>query len=63
MTQKELLYLKDAYEHEDIIIRLCDEIINSLENEDLVSFMEKEVKKHNSMKEKIMSLMEETANE
>ena len=63
MTQKELLYLEDAYEHENIIVKLCNEIINNLESDDLVSFIEKEIKKHNSMKDKIISLMEELSNE
>ena len=63
MTQKELLYVEDAYKHEDNIIKICNETMNMLESDDLVSFFEKEVKKHTDMKEKLISLMEECSNE
>ena len=63
MTQKELLYVEDAVKHENNIIKICNESINMLENEDLITFLEKEVKKHNSMKEKLISLLEECNNE
>ena len=59
MTQKELLYFEDAINHEKNIIAICDDIINNLEDENLVSFMEKEVKKHESMYEKLMNKLEE----
>lgn len=58
MTQKELLYVEDAIKHEQILIDICNESINLLEDEDLCSFIETEVKKHMKMKEKLISLME-----
>ena len=63
MTQKELLYVEDAYKHEDNIIKICNETMNMLEDDELISFIEKEVKKHISMKEKLVKLMEECINE
>ena len=63
MTQKELLYLEDAYKHENNITNICYQMIEELDDEDLISFMEKEVKKHNTMKEKILNFMEEKSDE
>ncbi len=62
MTQKELLYLEDAYKHEKNIIDICNESMNMLEDENLVSFIEKELKKHEKMKKDILNLMEEKCN-
>ena len=63
MTQKELLYLEDAISHEDIIISVIEDIIKNLENEELVSFMSEEENKHKNTKQKLLTLMEEKANE
>ena len=57
MTQKELLYLEDAYKHEDNIICILNNMIDLLEGEELVSFFESEIKKHKSTKNKLISLM------
>ena len=63
MTQKELLYVEDAIEHERIVINICNYMIESLSDEDLISFITKECKKHNSMLEKLEYLLKEKANE
>ena len=63
MTQKELLYVEDAIMHERIIISICDFMIESLEDDDLITFIEKENKKHNTMLEKLEYLLKEKANE
>ena len=63
MTQKELSYVEDAIGHECNIIMICEELISSLEEDSLISFMKKEIKCHNKMKEKLLSLLEEKANE
>lgn len=63
MTQKELLYVEDAIGHEQNIISICEDTINNLEDDNLVSFMEKELKKHMSMKEKLINMLEDKANE
>lgn len=63
MTQKELSYLEDAIGHEDNIIKICSESITYLEDEDLVAFIDEEIKSHSKLKNKLMNLMEEKANE
>ena len=63
MTQKELMYMEDAVKHEKNIINICNESIDLIEDEDLASFLEKEVKKHCVMLKKLTSLLEDKANE
>lgn len=63
MTQKELNYLEDAIGHEDNLIKICSETISYLEDENLVDFINDEIKNHSSIKEKLMNLMEEKSNE
>ena len=63
MTQKELLYVEDAILHEKNIVAICKETINCLEDENLVSFLKKEVKKHESMQEKLLNMLKEKSNE
>ena len=63
MTQKELLYLEDAIGHETSLINVLTETVSFLENEDLVTFIEKEMKKHKTMKDKLMNMLKEKANE
>ena len=63
MTQKELSYLEDAITHEESIVKICQETIKNLSNESLISFMNSEVDSHNSLKEKLLSVLEEKANE
>lgn len=63
MTQKELLYVEDAVGHESNIINICNEMLNLLEDEYLVSFITKELKKHENTKEDLMNLLEVKCNE
>ena len=63
MTQKELLYLEDAIGHEHIMINVCHEIVNQLEDEDLILFIENEINIHEGNKANLMDLLEECANE
>ena len=63
MTQKELLYVEDAIEHEKNTIDICNFIICNLDDEELSSFMEKQLKKHESIKAKLISKLEECTNE
>lgn len=63
MTQKELSYVEDAVGHEGNIIKIINEGINNLEDENLVTFMNQELETHTSMKEKLMTLLEGKANE
>ena len=54
MTQKELLYYEDAIGHETNIIKICEESIKMLENEELINFMKEEVTRHNNLKEQLI---------
>ncbi len=63
MTQKELLYLEDAVGHEKNIIAICKETINMLSDEKLISFLKKEVKKHESMKCELLDKLEVKCND
>ncbi len=62
MTQKELLYLEDAISHEGNVMKICEDMINTLDDDNLVSFMKREVRKHISLKEKMIKKLEEKSN-
>ena len=63
MTEKELLYLEDAVSHESIIISICEDMEEKIEDEDLKSFITSEIEKHTSIKDELMNFMEEKVNE
>ncbi len=63
MTQKELLYVEDAIKHECNVISIIKDIIERLENDDLVDFMEDMLESHKSMKDNLMNLMEDNIND
>ena len=63
MTQKELAYVEDAIGHEKNIIKICEDIINNLDDQDLVSFMENELNNHNTLKENLINMLEVKVNE
>ena len=63
MTQKELLYLEDAIGHEKNIIKICETSIKDLQDENLISFLKKEIDEHVVLKERLMGVLEEKANE
>ena len=59
MTQKELLYIEDAIEHEGTIISVCEDMIDNLEDENLVSFMEEQLDNHTSIKNNLITILED----
>lgn len=63
MTQKELLYMEDAINHEFNLIEICNITIENLKDKNLQTFMKNELKKHEALKEKLMNVMEDLANE
>ncbi|MBQ3474939.1 MAG: hypothetical protein IJH20_02075 [Bacilli bacterium] len=63
MTQKELLYVEDAIGHEQSVICILENILNNLEDSSLASFMSKQINKHDSIKEKMLKLLEDKSNE
>ena len=62
MTQKELLYLEDAIGHEDSIICIIKESLNCIEDKDLITFFKNELKKHDSLRTKIINKLGDKAN-
>ena len=58
MTQKELLYMEDAIGHEKNIQSIISESLNYLTDRTLISFMKKELKKHQMMEQKLISKLE-----
>ena len=62
MTQKELSYLEDAINHEESIIKICNNMINNLEDENLVNFINDEINIHTNLLDNLVELLEEKAN-
>lgn len=58
MTQKELLYVEDAIGHEKNVSQIVFETIQLLEDKNLQSFMKSELKKHQAIENRLMSLLE-----
>ena len=44
MSQKELLYYEDAVSHEDATIIICKELVKKLKDQELIDFMNNEIK-------------------
>ena len=63
MTQKELNYVEDAIKHESNIASIIEQSIELLEDENLVSFMQKQLDDHKALHQKLMNLLEEKVNE
>ena len=63
MTQKELLYLEDAIGHEKNIIKIIEDTIERLDDQNLISFMQNELNMHTNLKERLMNFLEAKANE
>ena len=62
MTQKELLYVEDVVEHEKSIIKLCNDFLNKLEDDNLRDFITMQINSHEEMKSNLLSLLEEETN-
>lgn len=63
MTQKELLYIEDAIGHEKVLIDNIKDYINCLQEEDLIEFMQKELRNHEKIKNDFIKLLESESNE
>ena len=63
MSQKELLYIEDAINHERALQSICIESTSFLEDASLADFLLKEIKKHESMEKKLMKELEGAINE
>ena len=63
MTQKELLYMEDATSHEQNLETIFNNSSNELEDKNLSTFIQKLAKKHHSLSEKLLKVMEDLKNE
>ena len=63
MTQKELLYMEDAINHEQSIIGICKDMLNNLVDDNLISFIKKEIRKHTTMEELLINTLKDGLNE
>lgn len=63
MTGKELSYVEDAVGHEANIIKILEDTISNIEDENLVSYLNGELDVHNNIKENLMNLLEVKTNE
>ena len=63
MTEKELLYLEDAVGHEKNLSAICDFTISNLEDESLISFIEKESSKHTQILNNLVNKLGDKVNE
>lgn len=59
MTEKELLYISDAINHEIYMITTCKEVEDCLTDENLVKVVKKLGRKHESILEIFMNLLKE----
>ena len=62
MTQKELLYLEDAINHEKSIITICENTIKNLEDKKLISFLKNKLETHKNTYENLLNMLEVKAN-
>jgi len=63
MTQKELLYMEDAINHEISIISILNKSIEDLDDSDLINFLEDEINVHEELKERLLNHMEDKSYE
>lgn len=63
MTQKELLYLEDAINHEENLIKYLEDSVSKLDNENIISFFKDEIKTHENICKKQIEEMRGLSNE
>ena len=63
MTQKELNYIEDAIGHEQNIIKILEFTKETIQDENLKTFIENEYNIHTSMKDYLLNMLEGKTNE
>ena len=58
MTQKELLYIEDAINHEKSLSSICTESASFLDDSTLIDYLLNESKKHEAMEKKLKKKLE-----
>lgn len=59
MTQKELLYAEDIYNHEKLISEVINTTINEITDKNHISLLNDHYEKHESLSKKIIKLLED----
>ncbi len=57
MTEKELLYIEDAINHEIYMIKTCMEVSDCLEDKTLAKLVDKFIKKHKNILQMLMEVL------
>ena len=63
MTQKELLYLEDACKHEEILLEVLDDALNTLDDDSFLKSIQTEISIHQRLLDNLNQLLEDKANE
>lgn len=63
MTQKELLYIEDAINHEKNVIAYLNDLTTLIDDEKLLNFVNSEIKGHETTKKKLIKKLEDNSNE
>ena len=63
MTQKELLYVEDAINHESNIISILTDGINNAESDEIKDFLEEKLNDHIAYKVELINTLEDKTNE
>ncbi len=58
MSQKELNYLEDIYNHELLMMEIISKSMEEVSNEDYCSLLEDQLSNYESLNKKIMKLLE-----
>lgn len=58
MTQKELCYIEDIYNHELLVINMITDVISRLDDETYEDFLENQLEKHEKFIKDLDKLME-----
>lgn len=62
MTQKELSYFEDAIGHVGNIVKILEDEVKRVEDENILSFMNEEISKQKNLKENLLTKLKEKAN-
>lgn len=57
MTQKELNYIEDIYNHELLMMEIISKSMEEVSNEDYCSLLEDQLSNHESLNKKIIKLL------
>lgn len=63
MTQKELNYVEDIYNHEMLIISVFNDIAENIDDKKYQTVLKEHIKAHTSLAKKQKKLLEDCANE